>query len=61
VLSVAVGVGDIVSAGQTLIVIEAMKMQNPVRATRAARVSRVLVKAGVPVDVGAALIEFEDA
>jgi len=61
VLSVAVGAGDIVSAGQTLVVIEAMKMQNPVRAPRAARVSRVLVKPGAPVDVGAALIEFEDA
>jgi 3-methylcrotonyl-CoA carboxylase alpha subunit len=61
VVSVAVGAGDVVAAGQPLLVLEAMKMQNPVRAPRSGRVARVLVQAGVQVDGGAALVEFEDA
>ena len=61
VVSVAVGAGDVVAAGQPLVVLEAMKMQNPVRAPRGGRVARVLVAAGAQVEGGAALIEFEDA
>jgi biotin-dependent carboxylase-like uncharacterized protein len=61
VVSVAVGAGDVVAAGQPLVVLEAMKMQNPVRAPRGGRVTRVLVAAGAQVEGGAALIEFEDA
>lgn len=61
VVSVAVRAGDTVAAGQPLIVLEAMKMQNPVRATRAGRVSRVLVDKGSMVESGAVLVEFEDA
>ena len=61
VVSVAVRAGDAVAAGQPLIVLEAMKMQNPVRATRAGRVSRVLVAEGALVESGAALVEFDDA
>ncbi|MCK7478765.1 MAG: MFS transporter [Candidatus Moduliflexus flocculans] len=40
------GAGDAVAAGQPLVVLEAMKMQNPVRAPRGGRVSRVLVARG---------------
>jgi biotin-dependent carboxylase-like uncharacterized protein len=61
VVSVAVGAGDVVAAGQPLLVLEAMKMQSPVRAPRGGRVARVLVEAGVQVQGGAALVEFEDA
>jgi len=61
VVSVAVRAGDTVAAGQPLLVLEAMKMQNPVRATRAGRVSRVLVAEGALVESGAALVEFDDA
>lgn len=61
VVSVAVGPGDTVAAGQTLLVMEAMKMQNPVRAPRAGRVGRVRVSPGQLVEGGAALIEFTDA
>jgi biotin carboxyl carrier protein len=50
-----------VAAGQPLLVLEAMKMQNPVRAPRGGRVSRMIVAAGARVEGGAALVEIEDA
>jgi 3-methylcrotonyl-CoA carboxylase alpha subunit len=61
VVAVAVRAGDVVAAGQPLVVLEAMKMQNPVRAPRGGRVARVLVAAGAQVEGGAALVELEDA
>jgi biotin-dependent carboxylase-like uncharacterized protein len=59
VVSVGVAPGDEVAAGQPLLVIEAMKMQSPVRAPRAGRVARVLVEAGARVEGGAALVELD--
>jgi antagonist of KipI len=59
VVSVAVGPGDIVAAGQPLLVVEAMKMQNSVRAPRGGRVSRVFVSPGALVPGGAPLVEFD--
>jgi antagonist of KipI len=61
VVSVCVTAGDEVASGQPLVVIEAMKMQSPVRAPRGGRVGRVLVSAGSLVEGGAALVEFEVA
>ena len=61
VVSVAVVAGDVVAAGQPLAVLEAMKMQNPVRAPRSGRVSRVLAVAGTLVEGGAPLVELDDA
>jgi antagonist of KipI len=61
VVSVTVVAGDVVAAGQPLAVLEAMKMQNPVRAPRSGRVSRVLAVAGALVEAGAPLVEFDDA
>jgi acetyl/propionyl-CoA carboxylase alpha subunit len=62
-LVVAVGVaeGDEVAEGQTLLTIEAMKMQNEVRAPRAGRVGRVSVSAGTAVATGALLVRIEEA
>ena len=45
VVSVAVAPGDAVDAGQQLLVVEAMKMQNELRAPRAGTVERVAVGA----------------
>ena len=42
-------------AGALLLVLEAMKMQNEIRAPRAGRLSRVDARAGVAVDGGALL------
>lgn len=61
VVSVGVAPGDTVAAGQPLLVVEAMKMQSPVRAPRGGRVARVLVDAGARVDGGAVLVELEPA
>jgi len=51
-----VAVGDVVEAGQKLLVIEAMKMQNELRAPRAGTIERVVVGAGQTVDLGAVLV-----
>ena len=52
-------VGDAVQAGQGLVVMEAMKMENELRAQAAGRVKAVLVSPGTAVEKGALLIELE--
>jgi acetyl/propionyl-CoA carboxylase alpha subunit len=59
VIEVRVAVGDCVSAGTTMIVLEAMKMQNEIRAESSARVTRVECAAGDPVEAGALLLRLE--
>jgi biotin carboxyl carrier protein len=61
VKEVRVRVGDVVQPGQPLLVLEAMKMENEIRADRAGRVSRVLVTPGQAVEKGALLATVEDA
>jgi biotin carboxyl carrier protein len=56
VVSVAVAAGDTVSAGQQLLVIEAMKMQNELRAPRDGSIERVAVAGGAKIEVGDLLI-----
>jgi len=51
--------GDGVHAGQGLVVMEAMKMENELRATSAGTVKRVLVTPGTAVEKGALLLEME--
>ena len=51
--------GDTVAAGDTLLLIEAMKTFNPIRAPRAGRVARILVSDAAPVEFGEALIVLE--
>jgi biotin carboxyl carrier protein len=52
VAAVSVAAGDEVGAGTTLLVVEAMKMQNEVRAPRAGRVERVAVGEGQTIELG---------
>ncbi len=59
VVEVRVATGDAVEAGQPLVVLEAMKMQNEIQAERAGTVARVHVAAGQTVEGGDALIELE--
>jgi biotin carboxyl carrier protein len=59
VVRVLVQPGERVHAGQGVVVIEAMKMENELRAPTAGVVRTVPVKAGSAVEKGAVLIEFE--
>jgi 3-methylcrotonyl-CoA carboxylase alpha subunit len=59
VVSVAVKEGDTVTAGQTLLVIEAMKMEHAIKAPRAGTVKSLKHKAGDRVREGSALAEIE--
>ncbi|HEX3537883.1 MAG TPA: acetyl-CoA carboxylase biotin carboxyl carrier protein subunit [Stellaceae bacterium] len=54
-----VHIGDTVSEGQTLLIIEAMKVMNQIRAPRAGRLAKVLVGDAEPVEYGAALMLIE--
>jgi biotin carboxyl carrier protein len=56
VVSVAVAAGDRVVAGQQLLAVEAMKMQNELRAPRDGTVERVAAAAGGTIDVGDLLV-----
>jgi len=51
--------GDQVTDGQTLLMIEAMKVFNPITAPRAGRVKRILVTDGAPVEFGEPLLILE--
>jgi biotin carboxyl carrier protein len=57
--SVAVVTGDEVEAGQQLLVVEAMKMQNEIRAPRAGRISRVAVGAGQTLELRDLLVVID--
>ena len=54
-----VKVGDTVSEGDTVCLIEAMKTYNPVKAHKGGRVSKILVESGDPVEYGEPLIVIE--
>jgi biotin carboxyl carrier protein len=52
IVAVSVAPGDAVTAGQQVLVLEAMKMQNELRAPREGTIERVAVAVGVNVEVG---------
>jgi pyruvate carboxylase subunit B len=59
IVRVNVQVGDRVQPGQGLVVMEAMKMENELRAQAPATVKAILAQAGTAVEKGALLIELE--
>jgi biotin carboxyl carrier protein len=59
VVRVLVNVGDSVDAGQGLVVVEAMKMQNEMKAARPGRVIEVRAGAGETVGAGDTLVVLE--
>ena len=61
VVKVEVAEGDQVVNGQALVVVEAMKMENELRADIEGRVKRVRVGPGQTVEKNQVLIEFEPA
>lgn len=54
-----VTVGQSVAAGQTLLLIEAMKTFNQIKAPRAGTVSKILIASGVPVEYGEVLMVID--
>jgi len=54
-----VKVGDTVSEGQTLLIVEAMKTMNHIPAPKSGTVKRILVEDGAPIEFGAPLMIVE--
>lgn len=59
VVDVPVQEGDIVEKGQTLVVLESMKMQMQLRSPHPGKVTKVAVQHGSQVEKGALLVQFE--
>ncbi len=52
-------VGDSVSEGDTLLLIEAMKVFNPIKAAKGGKVTRIFIDNGTPVEFGEPLLIIE--
>jgi len=59
IVRVNVSPGDMVEAGQGVVVMEAMKMENELRATSSGKVKSVEVSPGTAVEKGAILVSLE--
>jgi propionyl-CoA carboxylase alpha chain len=59
VVRIEVAEGDVVQPGQGVAIVEAMKMENELRAEAAGRVVRIAVKTGDTVNKDQVLIELE--
>jgi len=59
IFRVLVKAGDVVKAGQTLLVLEAMKMEHAIKAPLDGKVKQVLFAEGQQVSGGAALVTME--
>lgn len=60
IIKVAVADGDSVSAGDLVVVVEAMKMENPVTAHKAGTVAGLTAGPGAPISQGAVICEIKD-
>jgi acetyl-CoA carboxylase biotin carboxyl carrier protein len=54
-----VKIGDMVSEGQTLLIIEAMKTMNQIPAPRSGRITQIIISDGQPVEFGEPLMIIE--
>ncbi len=54
-----ISVGDTVSAGQTILIVEAMKVMNQIHATKGGVVKAIMVENAQPVEYGEALVIIE--
>jgi len=61
VVTVAVAVGDLVEAGQTLVVLEAMKMEHTIRADADGVVAAIHVRVGQSVDAHTVVVTLEES
>lgn len=60
IIEVKVSAGDTVEYGQELCVLEAMKMKNSIRASKAGTIDKVMVSAGDQVSQSQTLMEFRE-
>ena len=59
IVKVFVKVGDVVTEGQGLVVVEAMKMENELKSPKAGTVTQIITKEGATVENGAPLVVVE--
>jgi biotin carboxyl carrier protein len=59
IIEIFVKPGEVVKANKPLLIMEAMKMENEMRATGDVKIKEILVKQGDSVESGAVLIKFE--
>jgi glutaconyl-CoA/methylmalonyl-CoA decarboxylase subunit gamma len=60
IISINVKPGDVVEHGTTLCILEAMKMKNAIRATRAGKIGTVQIQVGETVRHNQVLMDFAD-
>jgi acetyl-CoA/propionyl-CoA carboxylase biotin carboxyl carrier protein len=60
VVKIAVAEGDVVEVGQTIIVLEAMKMEQPIKAHKAGTIANIKTEVGATVPAGTVLMDIED-
>lgn len=61
VWKITVQVGEAVSEGQTVAILESMKMEMPVESPAAGKVSAIVAKEGQPIEEGAPILELSPA
>jgi biotin carboxyl carrier protein len=59
IISIKCGEGDLVKAGDPLLVLESMKMENVIYSPKAGRVKKIYVSENVSVNFGDPLVEIE--
>lgn len=60
VVAIQVEVGQAVTSGQPVVIVEAMKMENDLKAHRDGTVAEILVSPGQAVEIGHVLVRIED-
>ena len=60
IIEIFVKEGDVVKANKPLLIMEAMKMENEMRASRDVKIKEIRVKQGDSIESGAVLIKFEE-
>ena len=58
VADIKVNEGDSVKEGQVVVVLEAMKMENNIHATRDGKIAKILIQKGQEVGLGIKLVEY---
>jgi acetyl/propionyl-CoA carboxylase alpha subunit len=61
VIEIFVKAGDQVKAGKPLLIMEAMKMENEMRASHDVKIKEICIKQGDSVESGAVMIKFEES